>query len=88
MYHAGVIKLTQRTTHGFTFQGSYTYSKLMTNADTFSGSTGSMDTAQPELEYSIGRLDQTHSIRLNTVLELPWGPGKKWLHDGGALSHI
>jgi hypothetical protein len=45
-------------------------------------------TAQAELEYSIGRLDQTHSIRLNTVLELPWGPGKRWLNSGGALSHI
>ena len=87
MYHAAVIKLTQRMTNGFLFQGSYTYSKLMTNADTFSGSTGSLDTAQPELEYSIGRLDQTHSIRLNTVYELPWGPGKPWLKEG-ALSHI
>lgn len=87
MYHAGVLKLTQRMTGGFMFQGSYTYSKLMTNADAFSGSTGSMDTAQPELEYSIGRFDQTHSIKLNTVLELPWGPGKPWLRSG-ALSHI
>ena len=30
MYHAGVLKLTQRMTDGFLFQGSYTYSKLMT----------------------------------------------------------
>ena len=87
MYHAGVVKLTQRMTGGFLFQGSYTYSKLMTNADAFSGSTGSMDTAQPELEYSIGRFDQTHSIKLNTVYELPWGPGKRWL-TSGAASHV
>jgi hypothetical protein len=87
MYHAGVVKLTQRMTGGFLFQGSYTYSKLMTNADAFSGSTGAMDTAQPELEYSIGRFDQTHSIKLNTVYELPWGPGKRWL-TSGAASHI
>ena len=75
MYHAGVLKLTQRLSNGFLFQGSYTYSKLMTNADVFSGSTGSMDTAQPDLEYSIGRLDQPHGIKLNTVYELPWGRG-------------
>ena len=87
MYHAGVVKLTQRMTGGFLFQGSYTYSKLMTNADAFSGSTGSMDTAQPDLEYSIGRFDQTHSIKLNTVYELPWGPGKRWL-TSGAASHV
>lgn len=87
MYHAGVVKLTQRLSDAFLFQGSYTYSKLMTNADTFSGSTGSMDTAQPDLEYSIGRLDQPHSIRLNTVFELPWGPDQRWL-TSGILSHV
>ena len=87
MYHAAVLKLTQRMTGGFLFQGSYTFSKLMTNADTFSGSTGSMDAAQPELEYSIGRLDQPHTIKLNTVYELPFGPGRRWVQNGIA-SHI
>jgi len=87
MYHAAVLKLTQRLTNGFLFQGSYTYSKLMTNADTFSGSTGSMDQAQPELEYSIGRLDQPHVIKLNTVFELPFGPGRRWVREGVA-SHV
>ena len=87
MYHAGVFKLTQRLSNGFVFQGSYTISKLMTDADVFSGSTGSMDTAQPELEYSLGRLDQTHVIKLNTVVELPFGPGRRWLTEGIA-SHI
>ena len=84
MYHAAVLKLTQRTTDGLTFQGSYTFSRLMTNADTFSGSSGSMDTAQPELEYSIGRFDQPHSIKLATVYELPFGPGRRWLREGVA----
>ena len=62
MYHAGILKVTQRLTDGLTFQGSYAYSKLMTDADSFSGSTGSMDAAQPELEYSIGavRSDAHH----------------------------
>ena len=87
MYHAGVFKLTQRMTDGFLFQGSYTYSRLMTNADTFSGSSGSMDTAQPDLEYSIGRFDQPHSIKLATVYELPFGPGRRWLREGVASSH-
>ena len=88
MYHAAVLKLTQRMTNGFLFQGSYTFSRLMTNADVFSGSTGSMDTAQPELEYGIGRLDQPHVIKLNTVYELPWGPGRRWLNSGGVASHV
>jgi len=87
MYHAGVLKLTQRLSDGFLFQGSYTYSKLMTDADAFSGSTGSMDTAQPDLEWSVGRFDQTHAIKLNTVYELPFGPDARWLRSGLA-SHV
>ena len=47
-----------------------------------------MDTAQPELEYGIGRLDQPHVIKLNTVYELPWGPGRPWLNSGGVASHV
>jgi hypothetical protein len=82
MYHAAVLKLTQRLSRGFLFQGSYTYSRLMTNADTFSGSTGSMDTAQPDLEYTIGRYDQPHAIKLSTVYELPFGEGRRWLTEG------
>jgi hypothetical protein len=87
MYHAAVLKLTQRLSEDFAFQGSYTYSRLMTNADTFSGSTGAMDAAQPELEYSIGRFDQPHAIKLSTVYELPFGPGQRWVRQG-LLSHI
>jgi hypothetical protein len=87
MYHAGVLKVTQRTQDGLTFQASYTLSKLMTNADSFSGSGGSMDTAQPELEYSIGAFDQTHVIKLSTIYELPWGKDRKWLTHG-VLSNI
>ena len=79
MYHAGIFKVTQRMNDGLTFQGSYVFSKLMTDADSFAGSTGAMDTAQPELEYSIGPLDQTHIIKLSTVYELPFGESRRWL---------
>ncbi len=54
----------------------------MTDADSFSGSTGSLDAAQPELEWSRGRFDQPHSIKLNTVFELPFGEGRRWLQTG------
>jgi Carboxypeptidase regulatory-like domain/TonB dependent receptor len=82
MYHAGILKVTHRTRNGLTFQGGYVFSKLMTDADSFAGSTGSMDTAQPDLEWSIGQWDQTHSIKLSTVYELPFGEGRRWLRDG------
>jgi len=81
-YHAVVLKLNQRSKGGLSIQSSYTWSRIMTNADTFSGSSGSLDAARPELEWSIGRLDQPHNIKLNTLYELPFGVGKRWLQDG------
>ena len=78
-YHAGVVKVNQRLSGGVSLQGSYTYSKIMTDADSFSGSGRAMDAARPELEWSVGRLDQTHSIKINSVFELPFGEGRRWL---------
>jgi hypothetical protein len=84
-YHAGVIKVNQRLTGGLSLQASYTYSKLMTDADSFSQTAPtSLDTARPELEWSIGRFDQTHTIKINTVYELPFGEGRRWLTKGVA----
>jgi hypothetical protein len=54
----------------------------MTDADLFSGSSGSMDAAHPELEWSRGRFDQPHTIKINTVYELPFGEGRRWLTTG------
>jgi hypothetical protein len=82
MYHAGILKVSQRLNKGLTFQGSYVFSKLMTDADSFAGSTGAMDAAQPELEYAVGSLDQTHIIKLSTVYELPFGEDRRWLTSG------
>jgi len=81
-YHAGVLKVNQRLTGGVSLQGSYAYSKLMTDADSFSGSGRSMDAARPELEWSVGKLDQTHTIKISSVFELPFGDGRRWLRTG------
>jgi carboxypeptidase family protein len=81
-YHAGVVKVNQRLSGGLTIQASYAFSRIMTNADSFSGSGGSLDAARPELEWSVGAFDQPHTIKLNTVYELPFGEGRRWLTSG------
>jgi hypothetical protein len=83
-YHAGVVKVNKRFGGGVMLQSSYTFSKLMTDADSFSGSGRAMDAARPELEWSIGRFDQTHSFKINSVFELPFGEGRRWLTSGVA----
>jgi hypothetical protein len=87
-YQAAVLKATQRLSGGFSLQASYTYSHLMTDADRFSGSGGSLDAAHPETEWSIGQFDQPHNIKLNTIYELPFGEGRRWLTGGGIADAV
>jgi hypothetical protein len=77
-----MVKINQRFSGGVTLQGSYAYSRIMTDADSFSGSGGSLDAARPELEWSIGRFDIPHTIKLSSVFELPFGEGRRWLQSG------
>jgi hypothetical protein len=76
-----VLKLNKRQSHGLALQASYTWSRIMTDSDNF-GAGASLDTARPDLEWSIGANDQTHNLKFNTVYELPFGAGQRWLKDG------
>src|SRR5262249_2220060 len=68
-YHAAVLKVNHRMTNLLLFQGSYAFSKIITNADSFSGSGGSLDNGNRALERSVGAFDQTHTVKLSTVFD-------------------
>jgi hypothetical protein len=87
-YHAGILKVNYRASGFLQFQGSYSFSKILTNADSFSGSGGSLDAANPGLEKSVATMDQTHTVKMSTVLDMPFGKGKRWLSSGGIAGHI
>jgi len=87
-YQAAIVKVNVRMTGFLLFQGSYAFSKILTNADSFYGSSGSLDAGNPGLEKSIGAYDQTHTVKLNTVFDLPFGKGRHWLAQGGLASHL
>ena len=52
---------TRRFSAGLTFQWSYTFSKLLTDADSFYTGNQAEDQYKRSLEKSIGQYDQTHS---------------------------
>jgi hypothetical protein len=87
-YNAGILKVNYRTTGFLTFQGSYGFSKILTNADSFSGSGGSEDAGNRGLERSVGAFDQTHTVKLSTVFELPFGRGKHFLSQGRVTNAV
>ena len=41
-----------------------------------------------EAEYALSNFDQRHQFSANATWELPFGVGRKWLANGGALSKI
>ncbi len=86
-YHAMVIKAERRFSGGLLFQWNYTLSKILTDSDSYFTGTGAQDQYNRRAEKSIGQFDQTHALKLNTLYELPFGGGRRWLRDGVA-SHI
>ena len=82
-YHALLLKLNRRFSSGLQFQWSYAFSKILTDSDTYYANSGfAEDEANRRLEKSIGAFDQTHVAKFNTVYELPFGTGKRWLTHG------
>ena len=88
-YHALLLKFQKRLSGGLTFQGSYAFSKLLTDADSAWGGAGggptyAADQYDRRLEKSIGGFDVTHDFKFSTVYDLPFGKGQKYLTKGPA----
>lgn len=81
-YHAVVLKLDKRFSRGFTMQGSYVLSKLITDADSYNADNVALDHYNRRLEKSIGQYDQTHNLKASYVWEMPFGHGRRWLTKG------
>lgn len=84
-YHAFLVKIDKRYDHGSTLQGSYVFSKLITDADGYNPDNGTLDHYNRRLEKSIGEFDLTHNFKFTYIYELPFGKGKKWLPSGPAV---
>jgi len=95
-YHAMFLKLERRFANGFSLLASYTWSKLID--DVIASRTGF-----PGEDFSSGNLqnyyarnnerspatfDTPHMFALSSVYELPIGPGKRFVTQGGAIGKI
>lgn len=89
-YNALQVEVRRRFAQGFSFQANYTFQKTLTDA----GGTNQtrvdvpLDINNLNLELSRAIYDQTHVFNLNTIYELPFGKGKRWLNRGGALDRL
>jgi hypothetical protein len=83
-YNALEWKLIKRYSSGLTLQGSYVFSKFLTDSD----SAGPEDPQNRKLEKSIAASDQTHVAKIIYSYDLPFGPGRKYLTSKGILPKI
>jgi len=92
-YNALIIKATKRFSNGLSMVADYTWSKLLTDADSsepwIAGVVGSgvgagaaQDQFNRRLEKSYGVLDLPHMFKFTGTYDLPFGTGRKYFSKG------
>lgn len=88
--HAGSVTFRRRFTGGLSLGATYTYSKSIDNASSIGG--GATVVAQDPLDLAAERglssFDQRHRFTGDYIVELPFGPDRRWFNHGGALGRV
>jgi hypothetical protein len=87
-YHSMSMQVTKRLSHGFTNSFAYTWSRGLGESGT-DGSVEYLDPRNRSLNKSLLAFHRTHDFRSNGTLEMPFGPGRKFLNSApGFVSRI
>ena len=89
-YHALQAELRRRFSGGLQFQVAYTFSKAITDTpgslSSQSGSESYWTWRDKGIDRQRAGYDQKHRIVANSVYELPFGKGKRFLGDSNSLT--
>jgi hypothetical protein len=89
-YDALQTRFERRFANGFQIGANYTFSKAFGIAGN-ANSDGALRINIPEY-YALNRsrsdFDRPHNLNITNITELPFGPTRRWLNDGGILSQI
>jgi hypothetical protein len=88
-FNALVASVQRRFKDGLNLQGSYTWGKTFTDADSALPNSGvgvsqDMEVNNLHKEKAISAMDIRHTFVVSALYELPFGKGKKWLNHGVA----
>jgi len=89
-YNALQTSLNRRFRDGFSFNANYTLSR----ARGLAGAPNSDNQPRvriPDLYHlneAIADFDRTHTLNIRSIVELPFGSGRRWLSSAGVLSAI
>jgi hypothetical protein len=90
-YNSLQAQVQRRFAGGVSLNVNYTWSKAMCDNENSSWLLGDNKTqavAYMSRNYALTSTDRTHNLGITNVWELPFGPGRHWVNDGGVLSHI
>ncbi len=87
-YHSLQLKAEKQFSRGLWFLGSYTFSKMLTNADDqqpyFLGVSPFDQKRSKGLAYN----DVPQTLSVAMIYDLPFGRGRRWLSGGGVVNHL
>ena len=92
-YHALVASLERRFRNGFNLQVSYTWSKLLTDADStipFSYVSGNelaqgQGATDMKLNKAVSAQNLPHQLSISYLYQFPFGHGRRWLNNSRAM---
>lgn len=94
-YNALQVQVTKRTSGGLTILANYSWSKNITNADSEypseagwegNGNAGALNTYNLKVEKALSSFDIPQRVVLAWTYDLPFGKGKKFANQGGAVN--
>ena len=88
--HALSVRGRKRLASGLSFGGAYTWSRAYDNASSFGGGGGTVAQNDQDLGAEWGRssFERRHALNADYSVELPWGPGRRWLNDNRWMSQF
>ncbi|MBI2185845.1 MAG: TonB-dependent receptor [Acidobacteria bacterium] len=91
-YHALVLTGERRLSGGWAVHANYTWSRLTDNqfseSNFFAGGSSLMNNYDVEREFGLSVLDTPHVFNLTTIVELPFGPGRRWVKRGRVVDAL
>ncbi len=87
-YHAGIVTLTKRMSHGFTISGNYTFAKALDDGLSNQNNAGFYSNSfNPSVQYGPSGYDRRSVINAYYQYELPMGNGHM-IHGGAVADKI
>jgi hypothetical protein len=89
-YHGLQVEFRQRQWHGVTANVNYTLSKTMgvATAGDWTGAYTQFTLRDLRTSYMPASTDRRHVIHANATYDLPFGRGRRWLANSGALDKL